>query len=73
MYAPTMGVVVIRQDLLKSLNTKFVGGGMISSVKSESYQLLPDELHTRLEPGLQAYGEIAALSKAIELARNRKA
>jgi selenocysteine lyase/cysteine desulfurase len=65
MYAPSLGIMVIRQDLLISLVIKFVGGGMISSVGQQGYALLPNELHTWLEPGLQAYGEIIALGKAV--------
>jgi selenocysteine lyase/cysteine desulfurase len=38
---------------------------MISSVSEQDYNLLPNEMHTWLEPGLQAYGEIIAFNMAI--------
>ena len=65
MYSPSLGVIIIKKDLLKNLTINFVGGGMISSVTEQSYKLLPNEMHTWLEPGLQAYGAIIGLNTAI--------
>lgn len=65
MYGASLGVVIARTDLLESLETTFVGGGMVSDVTEESFDLLPDEPHARLEAGLQAWGEIIALGAAI--------
>ncbi len=70
MYAPSLGVIVIKKELLKKLDIKFVGGGMISSVDKQEYKLLPDEMHTWLEPGLQAYGEIVSLNAAVKWLQN---
>ncbi len=66
MYAASLGGIVIRKDLLNTLDIKFVGGGMVYSVHKEEYELLPDDLSSRLEPGLQAYGEIISLGAAIK-------
>lgn len=65
MYAASLGVVVIKNDLLKSFNKFLVGGGMVSGVQENDYQLLPDDIASWLEPGLQAYGEIISLNNAI--------
>lgn len=64
-YAPTLGVVVARQDLLARLEVGFIGGGMVSEVREDGYELLPEEPWTRLEPGLQAWGEIVGLQAAL--------
>lgn len=64
-YAPTLGVVVARQDLLGRLEVGFIGGGMVSDVREDGYDLLADEPWTRLEPGLQAWGEIVGLRAAL--------
>jgi len=65
MYAASLGVIVIKKDLLTKLNKSFVGGGMVSSVKEQSYTLLCNEMTSWLEPGLQAYAEIISLNKSI--------
>jgi selenocysteine lyase/cysteine desulfurase len=66
MYAPTLGVIVIKKGLLSQLSKTFVGGGMVASVTKDTYELLPDAIYTGLEPGLQAYGEISALIAALK-------
>ncbi len=67
MYAPSVGVVVVSKPLLALLTPEFVGGGMVFEVKSDSFSLLPEpDLASRLEPGLQAFGEIIALGEAIK-------
>ncbi|MDR2723577.1 MAG: aminotransferase class V-fold PLP-dependent enzyme [Cellulomonadaceae bacterium] len=63
-YGASLGVVVARNDLLASLDLNFIGGGQVTSVTADSYELLP-ELHTRLEAGLQPWGEIIALDAAL--------
>ncbi len=65
MYAGSLGVIVIRKDLLKTLKIGVIGGGMVSSVTKQGYTLLPDDITSWLEPGLQAYGEIISLKHAI--------
>ena len=66
MYAASLGGIVIRKDLLQSLNINIIGGGMVSAVREQTYDLLPDEMPSWLEPGLQAYGEIISLNHAIK-------
>ena len=66
MYAASLGVIVIKNDLLTSLNKKFIGGGMVAGVKEDSYTFLPDEMSAWLEPGLQSYGELISLKAAIK-------
>jgi cysteine desulfurase/selenocysteine lyase len=69
MYASSLGVMIIKNTLLDSLKVEFVGGGMVSNVTKNDYVLL-DERETRLEPGLQAYGEIISLGAAIDWLRD---
>lgn len=66
MYAASLGGIVVRKDLLQSLNKKIVGGGMVAAVREQTYDLLPDDMSSWLEPGLQAYGEIISLNNAIK-------
>lgn len=66
MYSASLGVIVINNDLLRSLDISYIGGGMVSAVTETSYALAPDNIETHLEPGLQAFGEIIALGAAIE-------
>ncbi len=69
MYAPSLGVMVVRKDLLKKIETCFIGGGMVDDVDENSYLLSsesPEHLYTKFESGLQAWGEIIALGAAID-------
>ncbi|MGB4758639.1 MAG: aminotransferase class V-fold PLP-dependent enzyme [Candidatus Saccharimonadales bacterium] len=66
-YGASLGVVVAKKQLLESLAITFVGGGMVEDAREQDYLLLPaDEIHTRLEAGLQAWGEIIALGTALK-------
>ena len=64
-YGASLGVIIARNDLLSRLILSFVGGGMVSTVRENSYDLLP-ESHALLEPGLQAWAEIIALGAALD-------
>lgn len=69
MYAPSLGVIVIKKALLKRFKTRFIGGGMVDDVKKESYLLSsenPEHIVTAFEAGSQAFGEIVALGAAID-------
>ena len=69
MYAPSLGGIVVRKDLLKHINTTFIGGGMVDDVDENSYLLSaenPEHIYTKFESGLQAWGEITALGVAID-------
>lgn len=63
-YGASLGVVVATNELLASLDLSFVGGGQVAGVTASGFELLP-ELHTRLEAGLQPWGEIIALGAAL--------
>ena len=69
MYAPSLGVIVWRDDLDKCLLPYWLGGGMVDDVEKEKYTLSAENKehrYTRFESGLQAWGEIVALGAAID-------
>lgn len=69
MYAPSLGVMVVRKDLLPKIDTTFIGGGMVDDVNKNEFKPSydnPDKFYTKFEPGLQAWGEIIALGAAID-------
>lgn len=70
MYAASLGVMVVRRDLIPKLRLSFVGGGMVDDVFSDRYILSAtgnkDHAHTIFEAGLQAWGEIISLGAAID-------
>ncbi|MEI6237514.1 MAG: aminotransferase class V-fold PLP-dependent enzyme [Candidatus Saccharibacteria bacterium] len=66
MYGASLGGMIVRKELLQKLDMKFIGGGMVSSVRKQQYTLLSDDIASWLEPGLQAYGEIICLNQAIK-------
>jgi len=69
MYAPSLGVMVVRKDMLPKIDTTFIGGGMVDDVELETYDLSansPNHIYTKFESGLQAWGEIIALGAAIK-------
>ena len=66
MYSASLGIIVARHELINSLNISIIGGGMVTDVTEHDFTLLPDDLSSRLEPGLQAWGEIIALRRAIK-------
>ena len=68
MYAPSLGVMVVRKDMVPKIDTTFIGGGMVDDVELETYDLSansPNHIYTKFESGLQAWGEIIALGAAI--------
>jgi cysteine desulfurase/selenocysteine lyase len=73
MYAPNLGVMVVRRDMAKKIDTTFIGGGMVDDVDINSYQLSadsPNHIHTKFESGLQAWGEAIALKVALDWLEN---
>ena len=73
MYSASLGIMVVRKDFAKFVKTSFVGGGMVSGVSKESYEVLDGEhIHALFEPGLQAWGEIIALKTAIDWLKKHK-
>lgn len=65
LYGASLGVVAATAELLASLEVSFIGGGQVLSVTAADYTLA-GALHTRLEPGLQPWGEIVALGAALD-------
>jgi selenocysteine lyase/cysteine desulfurase len=65
MYGASLGVVVATHALLRSLEVGFVGGGMVTGVRADSFDLVADDPGTLLEPGLLPWGEIIALRSAM--------
>jgi cysteine desulfurase/selenocysteine lyase len=68
MYAPSLGFMIIKRSLIRSLDQITVGGGTIEKLENNNYTLInhEDELHGRLELGLQDYAAINALGTAID-------
>ena len=69
LYAPSLGVIVWRDDLMKKLIPGFLGGGMVDDVEKDSYLLSAEgkeHRYTRFESGLQAWGEIVGLGEALD-------
>lgn len=69
LYAPSLGVIVWKNELLDKLQDLFLGGGMVDDVDKESYMLSADSSehhYTRFESGLQAWGEIIGLGAALD-------
>ncbi len=69
MYAPSLGVIVWRDDLDGVLQPLWLGGGMVDDVKLDDYTLSAENKehrYTRFESGLQAWGEIIGLGSAID-------
>ena len=76
MYAPSLGVIVMRRDFASNIESTFIGGGMVDDVpKIDDYVLSADSsqhIYTKFEAGLQSWGEIIALGKAIEWLKTAK-
>ena len=69
LYAPSLGVIVWRDELAKKMNVGFVGGGMVDDVKKDKYLLSAEgkeHRYTRFEAGLQAWGEIVGLGASLD-------
>lgn len=66
MYGPSLGFIIIRRSLLRSLDPFLLGGGTVADVDRNHYTLLSgaDE-HAILETGLQNWGGIIGLERAI--------
>ena len=73
MYAPSLGGMIVRKDLLKKIDASFIGGGMVNDVLIDDFKLSyfnKEHIHTIFESGLQPYGEIIALGAAIKWLTN---
>jgi cysteine desulfurase/selenocysteine lyase len=69
LYAPSLGVIVWKDELDDVLDVRFIGGGMVDDVDKEKYVLSAnnkEHRYTRFESGLQAWGEIVGLGAALD-------
>lgn len=69
LYAPSLGVIVFRDNLLEKMTVGFVGGGMVDDVTRDKYVLSAEgkeHRYSRFEAGLQAWGEIVGLGAALD-------
>ena len=66
LYGPSLGVIIIKKELLESLDIGFIGGGAVEDVDLNSYTPLRGEPAARLEPGLQNFAGIIGLSAAVD-------
>lgn len=69
MYAPSLGVIVWRDELMSQMVQGFVGGGMVDDVLEDSYLLSAENKehrYTRFEAGLQAWNEIIGLGASLK-------
>jgi len=74
MYAASLGVMVVRRDLLAKVKTSFIGGGMVDDVFENKYLLSAENkehTYTIFEPGLQAWAEIISLNAALDWLERR--
>ena len=65
MYGPSLGVIIIKKNLLLQLDITFIGGGTVESVSENKYKLLSSEPASMLEAGLQNYSGIIGLGAAV--------
>ena len=69
LYAPSLGVIVWRDELNNVLQPLWLGGGMVDDVERDSFKLSADgkeHRSSRFESGLQAWGEIIGLGAALD-------
>lgn len=69
LYAPSLGVIVWRDELESYLQPLWLGGGMVDDVERDSFTLSAENKehrYTRFESGLQAWGEIIGLGAALD-------
>lgn len=74
LYAPSIGFMVIKKNLLRNLDQSWVGGGTVQKVRPTKYELINIEtdLASRFEFGLQDYAAIFGLNEAIDWLMNYK-
>jgi len=72
MYAPSLGVMVVKKQLVDSLEFSFVGGGMVESLTEHSFVFPKDDASSKLEMGLQDFAGIISLGSSIDWLRSYK-
>jgi len=71
-YAPSLGVIVAKKELVNSLEPSFCGGGMVESLDKDTFSIPQEDPSCRLEPGLQDYAGIIGLSSALDWLKKYK-
>lgn len=69
LYAPSLGVIVWRDELDEYLEPWWLGGGMVDDVEKDRFTLSAEgkeHRYTRFESGLQAWGEIVGLGASLK-------
>lgn len=69
MYSASLGVMVVKKDLLSKIESSFIGGGMVDDANRDGYKLSSGSdhhIHTVFEAGLQGWAEIVALGAAMK-------
>jgi cysteine desulfurase/selenocysteine lyase len=72
MHGPSIGGIVIKRELLSSLELSFVGGGMVERLDKESFSIPENDPVSSLEPGLQNFSAIIALGACIDWLKKYK-
>lgn len=74
MYGPSLGFIIIKKELLKTLDCFFIGGSTVQDVVKDDYTLIAEdeEIYSRIEPGLQNFAGIIGLGEAITWRNNFK-
>jgi selenocysteine lyase/cysteine desulfurase len=65
MYGPSIGIIVAKKELVKELDLYLLGGGTVQDVQHDSYTLLPEDIGSHLELGLQDFAGIIGLDAGI--------
>ena len=72
MYGPSIGFVIVRKELLATLDYYMLGGSTIADNTIDSYEVIRtgDEAYSGIEAGLQNFAGIIGLNEAIMWKRN---
>lgn len=66
MYGPSIGAIIVKNDLHAELIFSFIGGGTVEDVQLDSFTLLRDDPVSHFESGLQDFAGIIGLGAAID-------
>jgi len=72
MHAPSLGGIVVRKQLIDSLELSFVGGGMVEKLDENDFSSPKEDFACKLEPGLQDFAGIIALGATIDWLKDYK-
>ncbi|KKP37788.1 MAG: hypothetical protein UR28_C0027G0008 [Candidatus Peregrinibacteria bacterium GW2011_GWF2_33_10] len=67
MYGPSIGFIIIKKSLIKQLDHFLLGGGTVTDVRKDDFDLIIDdhELYATMELGLQNWAGIIGLKAAV--------